>query len=264
MASADAADAKQQTTCRLCYYVSDDTVPIFGEAGQSADLAGKIAKYLYLRVRRNDALSQVVCWMCQQHLVTFHQFHAKINGIQRARLKDGYEALAISDHDERDAVAEVASIMPEANSIIIGGDGDDDKSYITRPCRKRTAANADAEIAVKESDVRKTRSSKHRDSGTKSNSAVECDRKETDNKQKAQAMVKETAQEQAPTPAKIRRGRPPKNHKSAAVARVEEDDPEREVNEECSKGDGDERSHRSGEQKAVNRRVYTCQDCEKT
>lgn len=92
-ATSDAVAAKQP--CRLCYYDSDDTVPIFDEAGCAADFVGKIARYLYLRCRAGDHLPQAICWMCKQHLTTFDLFDAKINAIQRQRLKDGYERLAI-------------------------------------------------------------------------------------------------------------------------------------------------------------------------
>lgn len=96
-----AAETKQP--CRLCYYDSDDTVPIFSETGLAADYVGKIARHLYLRVRSGDHLPQVVCWMCTQYLTQFDQFYAKINHIQRTRLKDEYEALVI--YEGREGVA---------------------------------------------------------------------------------------------------------------------------------------------------------------
>lgn len=87
--------AANKQPCRLCYYDSDDTVPIFSETGLAADYVGKIARHLYLRVRSGDHLPQVVCWMCTQNLTQFDQFYAKINHIQRTRLKDEYEDLVI-------------------------------------------------------------------------------------------------------------------------------------------------------------------------
>lgn len=101
-ANTGAAVASKQP-CRLCYYDSDDTVPIFSETGLAADYVGKIARHLYLRVRSGDHLPQVVCWMCTQYLTQFDQFYAKINHIQRTRLKDEYEALVI--YEGRDRVA---------------------------------------------------------------------------------------------------------------------------------------------------------------
>lgn len=115
-AGVGADDAKQP--CRLCYYDSDDTVSIFGETGRSADYADKIAKYLYLRVGSADRLPQVVCWMCAQHLVTFDQFYAKINHIQRVRLRERYDELVIGRPDASAEKNGVEAPPPEAAEAV--------------------------------------------------------------------------------------------------------------------------------------------------
>lgn len=101
-------NVNRKEICRLCYYETVDTTDIFGEKGTAFDYIGKISKYLYfsvmqcifekekkkkdflfsleiciffsssLQVSNDDALPKTVCWMCTQHLETFHRFYEKV------------------------------------------------------------------------------------------------------------------------------------------------------------------------------------------
>lgn len=237
MASSSTAAADpgtQQTTCRLCFYVSDDTVPIFGDAGLTADFAGKIAKYLYLRVRCDDIFPQVICWMCRQHLVTFHQFYAKINDIQRVRLKEGYEELVIPTAEHRD---ETTTDEPEKGAAA-------EKPDIKHEVVDRSDADANHEI--QENDGRKTRSSKRSKPARAPNtnvpeSIIGKDSQPQECSDPAETSAVVVAQ-------KKRRGRPPKIRdepaapKTTTVANetaLDEDEVEVEP-VDCSEGESDD------------------------
>lgn len=111
--------------CRLCYYDSDDTQPMFGHANDddvdeansrtrqatpTTDWVALAARHLYLRLRPLPDQPHVICWMCTQVLVQFEVFYAKINKIQRQHMRTEYAAMVI------DVAAPAASAVRCATS----------------------------------------------------------------------------------------------------------------------------------------------------
>lgn len=65
--------------CRLCYYETFRDNDICDLFNTDQDYRGKINKYLYLKVSEDDEQPKTICWMCSQHLETFHKFYSKVS-----------------------------------------------------------------------------------------------------------------------------------------------------------------------------------------
>ncbi|XP_045776502.1 oocyte zinc finger protein XlCOF6-like isoform X1 [Maniola jurtina] len=59
--------------CRICASTADQSCPVFDELGQCNDLAGKINKYLPIKVSQEDGLPQVICEQCRSTLLAWDE-----------------------------------------------------------------------------------------------------------------------------------------------------------------------------------------------
>ncbi|XP_052743948.1 zinc finger protein 567 isoform X2 [Bicyclus anynana] len=59
--------------CRTCATMANQVRPIFDEQNQSDDLAGKINKYLPIKVSKEDGLPQVICEQCHNTLLAWDE-----------------------------------------------------------------------------------------------------------------------------------------------------------------------------------------------